>query len=109
MWRVVDPNSVDSLHPGYVTACNLRHKLSKQLRIDLDSTKEPLHIYSDEPIQFDELNDDKIQTMVDEFEIPPGMPHCQTKINRLGTYLAKISLEGGYSVPLKFVVQPRVP
>lgn len=106
MWRVVDPNSVDTLHPGYVTACNVKHKLSKQLRIDLDAN-EPLHIFSEEPMVIDEVNDDKLQTMVDEFQ--PGEFSCEIKLRRLGTYLAKISLEGGYSVPLKFVIQPRAP
>jgi hypothetical protein len=104
--RVVDPNSVDALHPGYVTAHNIREKLSNQLQIDLDP-QEPVHIISEAPIEFGELDDDKIQSMVDEFEPEDG--NCQIKIRRLGTYLANIGLEGGYSVPLKCVVQQRVP
>mmetsp|Transcript_134194 Transcript_134194/g.199663 ORF Transcript_134194/g.199663 Transcript_134194/m.199663 type:complete len:231 (-) Transcript_134194:40-732(-) len=105
IYRVVDPNSVDTLHPGIVTARNIREKLSKQLKIDLDP-EEPVHILSEEPMDLSEL-DDKLQSMVDEFEGADS--ECQIKVRRLGTYLARIGLAGGYSIPLTFNVQQRVP
>jgi hypothetical protein len=108
----VDPNSVDALHPGMVTADNLREKLSRQLKIDLDDD-EPIHIVdfgisdsSQQPLVLAELNDHKIQSMVDEYQPSKDGP-CSIKIRRLGDYLAKISLKGGYSVPLRFVVLRR--
>ncbi|KAL3902923.1 MAG: hypothetical protein SGILL_010642, partial [Bacillariaceae sp.] len=108
MWRSIDPNSVDTLHPGMVNAENLREKLSKQLKIDLED-EEPIHIYSDSggssTLVFAELNENKIQTMVEEYK--PADGPCSVEIKRLGDYLAKISLKGGYSVPLRFVVLQR--
>lgn len=96
---------MDALHPGMVTAANIRQKLSKQLKIDLEPN-ESIHIYPVNPLSHNELDDDKIQTMIDEFK-PEAK--CQTQIKRLGDYLAKISLAGGYSVPLRFVVRQRIP
>jgi hypothetical protein len=99
------------LHPGAVTAQNLRDKLSKQLKIDLDDD-ENIHIYSDggssntlQPMVFAELSDSKIQSMVEEYKPDDGP--CSIQVKRLGEYLAKISLKGGYAVPLRFVVQQR--
>jgi hypothetical protein len=106
IYRVVDPNSVDALHPGIVTAGNIRDKLTKQLRIDLHP-EEPVHIFSEVPMDLNGLDDDKLQSMAEEFETTDA--ECQLKIRRLGTYLARIGLGGGHSVPLKVVVQQRVP
>ncbi|KAG7370989.1 LSU ribosomal protein L9P [Nitzschia inconspicua] len=113
LWRNVDPNSIDVLHPGMVTAEHLREKLSKQLKIDLDDS-ENIHIFSSEvdgtsntlqPMVFAELTDKQIQSMVEEYKPHDGP--CSIEIKRLGEYLAKISLKGGYSVPLRFVVLQR--
>lgn len=141
IWRTVDPNSSteDVLHPGIVTSENLRQKLSKQLKIDLDVEAiggESIHIYHNvssnkaeekdavtaaaaagttmttNPINFSELDDTKIQTMVDDF-IPENKSkdknanECSVRINRLGDYLAVIGLNGGYNVPLRFIVRQR--
>lgn len=102
---MVDPNSVDAIHPGVVTALNLRQKLSKQLKIDLEP-HESIHIHPLNTLSHAELDSDQVQSMVEEYK-PEGK--CDTKIKRLGDYLAKISLEGGHSVPLRFVVQQRLP
>jgi hypothetical protein len=111
IWRVVDPNSTDALHPGMVTAYNVRQKLSRQLKIDLED-HETVHLLSDAPMvnsdYVNNMDDNKIQDMVDEFEPPQG-GSCQIKIKRLGEYLAKLRLDGGYSVPIKIVVQQRIP
>jgi hypothetical protein len=96
---------MDALHPGIVTALNIRQKLSKQLKIDLEP-HETIHIHPLNSLSHAELDNIKVQSMVDEFE-PEGK--CETKIKRLGDYLAKISLDGGHSVPLRFVAQPRLP
>lgn len=88
-----------------VTAYNIRQKLSKQLKVDLEN-HETVHICSSTPMVHAEVDDDKLQSTVDEFE-PKGK--CETKIKRLGEYVAKISLDGRQSVPLKFVVVQRLP
>ena len=122
IWRMVDPNSTDTLHPGVVTTENLREKLSKQLKIDLDEN-EAMHIFREDddndntdssdsaaktttnPINFTEIDEVKIQAMIDDFI--PTTDKCPIKINRLGDYLAVIGLKGGYTVPLRFVVRQR--
>jgi hypothetical protein len=124
LWRTVDPNSTDTLHPGFVTTNHIRQKLSKQLKIDLDES-EPIHILRNEnakgvvdantnasttsaatttsnPLNFAELDDAKIQTMADEL-----VPVPDIQINRLGEYLAVIGLKGGYAVPLRVLVLKR--
>ena len=88
-----------------VTAASLRQKLSKQLKIDLEA-HEPIHIYPVNNLSHAEMDDDRVQNLVDDFQ-PEGK--CETKLKKLGDYLAKISLDGGYSVPLRFVVQQRLP
>ena len=127
IWRMVDPNSTDTLHPGVVTTENLREKLSKQLKIDLNEN-EAMHIFRNDddnnnntdssdssaantttttttPINFAEIDEVKIQAMIDDFI--PTTDKCPIKINRLGDYLAVIGLKGGYTVPLRFVVRQR--
>jgi len=125
IWRTVDPNSTDTLHPGVVTTDNIRQKLSKQLKIDLDES-EPIHILKNasneesqavgnassatttNPLNFAELDDAKIQAMADE--LVPAMDasgKCSIQINRLGEYLAVIGLKGGYAVPLRVLVRQR--
>jgi len=102
---VVDPDSPDALHPGYVTAYNLRQKLSKQLKIDLTSD-ETIHIVSTDPVHHSEINDTRLQSIVEDFT---SSEKCEQKIKRLGEYIAKISLSGGHSVPLRFGVLQKVP
>jgi len=119
LWRTVDPNSTDTLHPGFVTTNHIRQKLSKQLKIDLDES-EPIHILRNEsakgaadasaaatttttnPLNFAELDDAKIQAMADEL-----VPVPDIQINRLGEYLAVIGLKGGYAIPLRVLVLKR--
>ena len=105
MWRVVDPNTADGLHPGLVNASNIREKLGKQLKIDLDEN-ESVHIISETPMIHVDLDENKEQALVEEFETEGD---CNKEVRRLGEYLAKISLAGGYAVPLKFQVLQRVP
>jgi hypothetical protein len=121
----VDPNSTDTLHPGVVTTDNIRQKLSKQLKIDLDES-EPIHILKNasneenqgiasassatttNPLNFAELDDAKIQAMADELvPVMDASGKCSIQINRLGEYLAVIGLKGGYAVPLRVLVRQR--
>ena len=53
-----------------------------------------------------EIDEDKQQELVEEFATEGD---CNKEIRRLGEYLAKISLPGGYAVPLKVQVLQRVP
>lgn len=101
----MDPNSTDALHPGFVTAFNIRQKLSKQLKIDLQP-HETIHIHPLNSLSHSELDNNTAQNMIDEFE-PEGK--CTVKITRLGDYLAKITLAGGHSIPLRLVVQKKLP
>ena len=123
----MDPNSTDALHPGVVTADNIREKLSKQLKIDLDES-EPIHILRNtsstskddnqvapisntttNPLNFTEFDDAKIQAMADELvPVTDTAGKCSIQINRLGEFLAVISLKGGYAVPLRVLVRQRV-
>mmetsp|Transcript_10562 Transcript_10562/g.25020 ORF Transcript_10562/g.25020 Transcript_10562/m.25020 type:complete len:285 (+) Transcript_10562:179-1033(+) len=123
IWRNVDPNSTDTLHPGVVTAEHIRDKLSKQLKIDLDAT-EPVHILrtagSDDPagasssstttnpLNFADLDEAKMQAMADELvPVADSDGKCAIQINRLGEYLAVVGLKGGYAVPLRVLVRQR--
>lgn len=126
LWRNVDPNSTDTLHPGVVTADHIREKLSRQLKIDLDEA-EPIHILgtasssSDDPssaspptttttnpLNFAELDEAKIQALADDLvPVADKDGKCSIRINRLGEYLAVIGLKGGYAVPLRLLVRQR--
>lgn len=113
------------MHPGVVTADNIRQKLSKQLKIDLDES-EPIHILRNtasssptetapvanssttNPLNFAELDEAKIQAMADELvPVTDANGKCSIKINRLGDYLSVISLKGGYAIPLRILVRQR--
>ena len=163
MIRNVDPNQPMMCHPGHVTAKNLREKLSKQLKIDLEDY-ETIHIRNEpivgletkeegEIMQFlremgeenivvlantenssdgeetednkaeADMGDEEVEVVADEEEDPAAAKmdaaaddnevdgnitkDCDTKVKQLGDYLAKITLGGGYVVPLKFSVQRR--
>jgi hypothetical protein len=108
LWRMVDPNSVDALHPGKVNAWNIRDKLSKQLMIDLED-HEQIHIYKhegDTPLSVSDLEDRTIQQIVSGMDTSEP---CQVEIKQLGEYLCVITLDGGHTVPLKVLVSQRVP
>jgi len=126
IWRTVDANSTDTLHPGVVTTDNVREKLSKQLKIDLDDS-DLVHILrttakdqnagdaaaatsatTTNPLNFAELDDSKLQVMANELVPVTGSNgKCAIQINRLGEYLAVIGLKGGYAVPLRVLVRQR--
>jgi len=82
-------------HPGMVDEKALKIKLSKHLKIDLEDHEKI--VINKEPVEFDEIDnnlDALMETIQDE----------DVEIRNLGDYIAKITLDGGYSVPLKFLV-----
>jgi hypothetical protein len=105
IWRVVDPSSADALHPGKVNSWNLRKQISTQLKIDLNDN-ETIHICSKDQLILAELDETKMETLMEEVDAEKP---CEIEIKRLGEYVARIGLEGGYMAPLRFQVVQRVP
>lgn len=104
--RNVDSNG--NLHPGMVDTRALRLKLSKQLKIDLD-TDEHVQIHPEAVASFLQFDDDNFmenfltQTMADiDKEKDDNM-----QLKQIGDYVAKIVLKGGHLVPLKFTIMKR--
>ena len=161
--RNADPNMPTMCHPGHVSAKNLCHKLSKQLRIDLEE-HETIHIRNEPIVGMDELDEAQLMALLGELdedqnvaakaeaseeveatvgeegegdatsieaagdggeaavdevltatdqgigssELEQGaLKDCDTQVKQLGDYVAKITLAGGYVVPLKFRVERR--
>lgn len=108
IYRNADP-STGAISPGKVTSMNVRDKLSRQLKIDLED-HETVHLRAQPVIGFAEIDDDKIENMLTDIGTvdEDGKTNaCQVEIRQLGEYLAKISLSGGYSLPLKVAVVKR--
>jgi hypothetical protein len=104
IWRVVDRNT-QALHPGKVNAWNVRQKLSVQLNIDLED-HETLHIHSKTPLFHSELDEKKMEVILDEIDTAEA---CGIGIKKLGDYVAMITLTGGHVVPLRIAVLPKMP
>lgn len=135
--RNVDRNMPTMCHPGHVSAKNLRDKLSMQLKIDLEEHEtvhilnEPIvgldekdgselmqliREIEEESAMEKETNSDGDETAKNGSETEEtavrdataDQPRdCDTKVKKLGEYLAKITLAGGYVVPLKFRIDKR--
>jgi ribosomal protein S7 len=82
-----------------VDALAIQKKLSEQLKIDLEK-HETVHIL-DEALDTEDTTEDEVQALVDALDTSK---RCEVQIRRLGTFLARINLSGGYAVPLKFEV-----
>ena len=81
----------------------IRDKLSKQLKIDLED-HETVHIHA-EPIEsHDKIEDEELEALMEKID---SSSDCAVQLRQLGPFVAKISLEGGYTVPLKFAVLKR--
>jgi len=76
----------------------VRSKLSKQLKIDLEQ-HEKVHLRPT-PIH-DEVDAKELEAVLEEID---NEQDCKVQIKALGLYVAKISLAGGYTVPLKVEV-----
>lgn len=77
----------------------LIQKLSKQLKIDLES-HENVHL-RDELVEPEDSTPEKLLAVVEGMDVTEP---CQVQIRQLGHYVARISLSGGYAVPLKLAV-----
>ena len=107
IWRNFDRNT-NTMHPGMVDAKAVRQKLSKQLNIDLEEesedSQEKVHLQATPLDEFEDWTEQELEKALDA--IPTDKP-CQTQVREMGLFLAKISLAGGYSVPLKVRVLRR--
>ena len=101
IWRNVDPET-NVVHPGMVDHRALRVKLSKQLKIDLDED-EKIHILGT-PVESHDLTEEEADEILTKID---SSTPCEVQLRQLGKFVAKISLSGGYSVPLKFLVLKR--
>lgn len=135
IYRNVDPNMPTICHPGHVTAKNLRDKLSKQLKIDLEP-HETIRISEETVIGVDDLEEKDLMALLSkmydgdsaratvenvqegngeaeasrgngELKGDASTEECTVKIKQLGEYIARITLSGGYTVPLRFSVEKR--
>jgi methionine aminopeptidase len=81
----------------------VRQKLYRQLKIELES-HEQLHIM-EKPIDSKrKLSDEAVEALAKK--IDTSAP-CQVQLRQLGKFVAKITLSGGYTVPLRFEVLKR--
>jgi hypothetical protein len=80
----------------------VRAKLSRQLKIDLEG-HEKVHLRP-VPIVDQDVTAEELDEVLKEIETDEK---CKVQIRALGTYVAKISLAGGYTVPLKVEVLKR--
>jgi hypothetical protein len=97
----------NTIKPGMVDAKAIRRKLNKQLRIRLEPY-EKVHIHK-ESVNFDETTDKELNELVMNTELY-GIDReksCNNQIKMLGQYVARISLRGGYNIPLKFEIIKR--
>mmetsp|Transcript_2749 Transcript_2749/g.4496 ORF Transcript_2749/g.4496 Transcript_2749/m.4496 type:complete len:282 (+) Transcript_2749:173-1018(+) len=143
--RNVDPNVPTMCHPGHVSAMNIRDKLSKQLKIDLEE-HESIQIRNEPVAGLEEMDEKERMQLImnmdgvsgaaagagldaeaeaegednegesaaafeaaaaDESSSTDETKDCDTKVKQLGDYLAKITLAGGYVVPLHFRIERR--
>lgn len=102
IWRNVDAET-GAVHPGMVDEKAIRQKLSKQLKIDLDDD-EQLHIRETPLETHENLTDEECDDIMSKIETSAP---CCVQLKQLGSFVAKITLRGGYTVPLKFTVLKR--
>jgi ribosomal protein L9 len=133
IWRKVDVVNVTGsaagsaenapIYPGMVTHENIREKLSKQLKIDLEDHE--LIQISPEPISFGALDENEklMEELLKEMEPLPiksdgdggdgdgdsekSIGECQVKLKKLGEYLVKIHLKGDQAVGLRLAILAR--
>lgn len=77
--------------------------MAKQLKIVL-FRREKVHIRP-EPVIHSVLTEKETETFLEE--MPDENLPCETSIRSLGEYLARITLRGGYKIPLKIEVLKR--
>mmetsp|Transcript_16669 Transcript_16669/g.27631 ORF Transcript_16669/g.27631 Transcript_16669/m.27631 type:complete len:219 (+) Transcript_16669:165-821(+) len=102
IWRNVD-SETNTVHPGMVDQKVVRDKLSKQLKIDLGDD-DLVHIQETPVESHDNITEEDLEIMMEGMD---SSNPCQVQLRQLGMFVAKLSLAGGYTVPLKFVVVKR--
>jgi len=104
IWRNIDPNA-KLCHPGMVDTAAVREKLSKQLKIDLEE-HETIYI---KPEPFEEATDkiEDFHNVVWDIVKNDDSFSMDVQLKRLGTYVCKIGLAGGFDVPLILIVKKR--
>jgi len=115
IWRNVDLNALEGgkglvgapIHPGKVDHINVRSKLSKQLKIDLEE-HEKVQIHP-EPIPHSTLEESKeaMENYLDKMKKLEEGENCDVQLKTLGEYLVKIHLSGDYTVGLRLNVLKR--
>uniref|UniRef100_A0A7S2YD64 Ribosomal protein L9 domain-containing protein n=1 Tax=Entomoneis paludosa TaxID=265537 RepID=A0A7S2YD64_9STRA len=102
IWREVDETGLVPLNKKGVTHRVIRKKLGIQLKIDLDD-HEVIHLKPD-PVEMEELDDEKIETIMKE-ELPTSKDEvCKTDIRKHGDFIGRIWLAGDFHIPLKISV-----
>ena len=101
IWRNAD--STGAVHPGMVDQRAVRSKLSKQLKIDLDEN-EKLHLRETPVVKHEDLKAEELDSILEEISTEE---ECTVQIKKLGDFVAKITLAGGYVVPLRVTVLKR--
>jgi len=94
------------IHPGKVTAANVKEKLAKHLKIVLED-HEKVILYP-EKINLTEIgyNLEQFVSGHQGCELE-SIPSCTTEVRELGDYCAKIYLRGGFVIPLHVHVVKR--
>jgi len=115
IWRNIDESvtNVDSqrlhgtpIHPGKVDHQDVRSKLSKQLKIDLQP-HEKVQILP-KPVSHSTLDkENSMEKYLDSFEEVDEGTDCPVQLKALGEYLVKINLRGEEVVGLKLNVVKR--
>eukprot|EP00542_Grammatophora_oceanica_P020513 CAMPEP_0194040600 /NCGR_PEP_ID=MMETSP0009_2-20130614/12566_1 /TAXON_ID=210454 /ORGANISM="Grammatophora oceanica, Strain CCMP 410" /LENGTH=256 /DNA_ID=CAMNT_0038683785 /DNA_START=12 /DNA_END=782 /DNA_ORIENTATION=+ len=106
IWRVTDPVT-GMTSPGWVDHIHIRRKLSKHLKIDLED-HEMVHLTPSEVFWDDEMDADELDELLNaQMANVPKDEVCTLELRKLGDYMARISLAGGYHVPLKFSIVHR--
>ena len=100
IWRHAEDVDSSRIHPGVVVHSNIREKLSKQLMIDLED-HEVVQLSADTVSHIELEDEGEMANALKSFPDLEEGQDCQVKIKKLGEYLAKIHLSGGFSVGLR--------
>lgn len=100
--RHVDPNQPLLCHPGHVSAKNLRDKLSKQLKIDLED-HESIHIRSEPVVALEEKGEAELMQLVMEMETVNGSVEKDISAGEDGATTDDVEDEGERKVVVEVV------
>lgn len=89
-----------------VDARAVRSKLSRQLKIDLEA-HEKVHLLAEPVFHSEFVDEGRAEEFMATKDFGAPDERCTTQVRELGEYLARISLKGGFMVPLKVEVLKR--